>query len=84
MCVAQIGRVTAVTEDTATVEVDGRIRTVSRILVPEAAAGDWVTVGAGWILERLDSIEAGQLLALYQAVDPSLEGAAAGADGGTP
>ncbi len=84
MCVALIGRVIDVTGDTATVELDGRVRTVSRVLVPDVGPGDWVTVGAGWILERIDSTEAGQLLALYQGVDAPLERAAAGANGGTP
>jgi len=84
MCVALIGRVVEVAGDTATVAIDGRGRTVSRVLVPDAAAGDWVTVGAGWILERIDPTEASELLALYQGVEAPLGRAPVEANGGTP
>jgi hydrogenase maturation factor len=59
MCLALTGRVIAVdAEGVATVDVDGRSCAASRVLVPEAGPGDWVTIGAGWILARLTADEA--------------------------
>jgi len=58
MCMTIPGRVEAVGESTARVELEGRVRDVSTILHPEVEPGDWVIVSAGTILERLDPAEA--------------------------
>jgi hydrogenase maturation factor len=64
MCLALTGRVVAVEGDGAVVEVAGRHLPASRLLAPEVRAGDWVTVGAGWVLARLTEVEASARLAM--------------------
>jgi hydrogenase expression/formation protein HypC len=54
MCLTFPGRVVAVDEDGATVELQGRMRRASTLVAPDVIVGDWVLVGAGTILERLD------------------------------
>ena len=58
------GRVLAVDETDATVALDGRIRRVSTLLVPDLAVGDQVLIAAGTVIRRLDPIEAADLAAL--------------------
>jgi len=84
MCLALIGWVVDVTGEpgSAIVEIGGRRRRASRALVPGLQPGDWVTVGAGWILQRLEPTEAKELLALYEEVDGRAETAASGGPGG--
>jgi len=77
MCLALTGRVLAVSGDEATVQVAGRRLVASRLLVPDAGAGDWVTVGAGWLLARLTDAEAADQLALVDGAEarpPRAEG----------
>ena len=47
MCVTSPARVLAVDGETALVDLDGMTRRASLVLVPEAAAGDWVLVARG-------------------------------------
>jgi hydrogenase expression/formation protein HypC len=54
VCLTFPGRVVAVDEDGATVELQGRMRRASTLVAPDVTVGDWVLVGAGTILERLD------------------------------
>jgi hydrogenase assembly chaperone HypC/HupF len=54
MCLTFPGRVVDIDEDGASVELEGRTRRASTLVVPDVAVGDWVLVGAGTILERLD------------------------------
>ena len=58
MCIGFPGRVVAVDPVSALVETEGRRRNASLLLVPDVAVGDWVIVGAGTILERLEPAEA--------------------------
>jgi hydrogenase assembly chaperone HypC/HupF len=58
MCLGFPGRVMAVDESGATVDMDGRRRRAATLLVPEVAVGDWVFVAAGTIIDRLDPAEA--------------------------
>lgn len=58
MCLAFPGRVVGLDPSGAVVEVEGRRRRASTLLVPEVAVGDWVYVTAGTIVERLDPAEA--------------------------
>jgi hydrogenase assembly chaperone HypC/HupF len=62
MCISYPGRVVARTGDDAVVETTGRRRHASTLLVPDAAVGDWVVVGAGSILRRLDPAAAAELI----------------------
>jgi len=58
MCIAYPGRIVAVDGAMALVEMERRRRSVSTLLAPEAAAGDWVVVSGGAILRVLDPGEA--------------------------
>jgi len=64
MCMASPGRVLAVDPDGATVDLDGRTRRASTLLLPDVAAGDQVLVAAGTLIRRLDPAEAADLIAL--------------------
>jgi hydrogenase assembly chaperone HypC/HupF len=61
MCISYPGRVVAIEGGQAIVDTIGRRRRASTLLLPEVAAGDWVVVGAGSILRRLDQTEAAAL-----------------------
>lgn len=66
MCLAVPGKIVSVTADTAaegsvgTVDFQGSRLDVSLALVPEAKAGDWVLVHAGFALNVLDEQEAAE------------------------
>ncbi len=64
MCVTLPGRVLAVDADGATVDLDGRRRRASTLLLPEISPGDWVIVAAGTIVDRLDPHDAQDIRAL--------------------
>ena len=64
MCVTYPGQVLEVGDDSALVEIDGRRRRASLLLVPEVAVGDWVIVATGTVLEIVDAEEATEMLAL--------------------
>jgi hydrogenase expression/formation protein HypC len=65
MCLAIPARVVAQpTPETAVVELGGVRTTISTVLVPEAAVGDYVIVHVGHAIGRLDAEEARQTLAL--------------------
>ena len=55
--------------DEATVELGGVRKRVSLALVPEAHAGDWVIVHAGYAISVLDPEEAAKTLELFAAMD---------------
>jgi hydrogenase expression/formation protein HypC len=66
MCLAVPGKVlTAAGDDpldrTGRVSFGGVVREVSLALVPDAAAGDYVVVHAGFALNRLDEAEAARV-----------------------
>ena len=64
MCVTYPGQVLEVGDDSALVEIDGRRRRASLVLVPDVAVGDWVIVATGTVLEIVDAEEATEILAL--------------------
>jgi hydrogenase expression/formation protein HypC len=49
------------------VDIDGLRRRTSLVLVPDARPGDWLLVGAGNALRRLDPVEARELTDLIAA-----------------
>jgi hydrogenase expression/formation protein HypC len=63
MCVTYPGKVLEVGDDSALVEIDGRRRRASLLLVPEVAVGDWVIVATGTVLEIVDPEDATEILA---------------------
>lgn len=64
MCISAPGRVVAVDETGASVDLDGRIRRASTLLLPDLAVGDHVFVAAGTVIRRLDESEAAALAEL--------------------
>ena len=74
MCLTIPGRVTAVDEEGATVQVGRRLQRAVTIFTPEVALGDWVIVSAGSIVRIVDAAEAEEiratLLEAMGAVDP--------------
>ena len=71
MCIDVPGRVIAIDELGAVVETEGRRRRASTLLLPDVAVGDWVTVAAGTIVDRLTPEEAGEIRRILdRAADP--------------
>ena len=66
MCIAFPGRVVAVEEADAIVDVDGRSRRASLRMRTDVVVGDWVLVGAGSVLRRLDAREAAEISLLLK------------------
>lgn len=64
MCIVSPGRVLAVDREGVTVDLDGRTRRASTLLLPEVVAGDQVLVAAGTVIRRLEPAEAADLIAL--------------------
>jgi hydrogenase assembly chaperone HypC/HupF len=54
MCVTWPAQVVGVDSQGATIDIEGRQRRASTVVVPDVAVGDWVLVGMGTILQRLD------------------------------
>ncbi len=61
MCIEAPGRIVAIEPAGAVVEFAGRRRRASTLLVPDARVGDWVTVAAGTIVDRLSPAEAAEI-----------------------
>jgi hydrogenase expression/formation protein HypC len=74
MCVTYPGQVLSVADGMAEVLIQGQRRRASLVIVPEAAAGDWVIVAAGTVLERLEPDDAAEILALLGPADQPKEG----------
>lgn len=62
MCITAPARVVTVDGDVATVELDGRRRVASLAVLPDVVAGDWVIVGAGTVIRRLEPADAQDLV----------------------
>lgn len=58
MCINAPAQVVDVDAQGAVVDVDARRRRASTLVIPDVAVGDWVMVGAGTVLRRLDPAEA--------------------------
>ena len=69
MCITAPGRVIELDARGAIVELAGVRRRASTLVVPEVAVGDWVLIGAGSILRRIDEAEA---LDLARAIDEAI------------
>jgi len=84
MCITFPGRVVVVDEAGVVVEADGRRRRASTLLEPSTAVGDWVLVGAGNVLRRLDADEAGELTRTLTTARASTDARAAMPSRGGP
>jgi hydrogenase assembly chaperone HypC/HupF len=71
MCIDDPGRVIAIDDLGAIVETPTHRRRASTLLLPDVAVGDWVTVAAGTIVDRLTPEEAGEIREILdRAADP--------------
>ncbi len=61
MCIDDPGRVVAIDALGAIVETPAHRRRASTLLLPDVAVGDWVTVAAGTIVDRLTDEEAAEI-----------------------
>lgn len=68
MCLAVPARIIRVDNQTATVEIGGSRREASLILLPDAAAGDYVLLHAGFAISRVDEADALETLRLFSAM----------------
>jgi len=79
MCVAIPMQLARRSETDGEVERDGVRQRVSLMLLPEAEAGDWVLVHAGYAIARVDEAEAAETLRwlreLAEVPDPLDDGA---------
>jgi hydrogenase expression/formation protein HypC len=62
MCIVAPGRVIALQGSDVLVDHEGRRRRASTLIVGGLEVGDWVVVGSGAVLRRLDAAEALDLL----------------------
>jgi hydrogenase expression/formation protein HypC len=67
MCIAFPGLVVEVDDLEAVVETEGRRRRASTLFLTDIAVGDWVTVVAGTIVERLDPDQAAEIQEILRA-----------------
>lgn len=78
MCIVAPARVIAVDGATALVDQDGRRRRASLLLEPDTRVGEWVIVGSGAVLRRLDPAEAVRLRDTIAAAESAAEPAPMG------
>jgi hydrogenase expression/formation protein HypC len=73
MCVAVSGKVIEIAKDEAIVDIQGRKRSVSVLLLPDVRVGNLVLISNGMIVERLSEEEAAErgalLAAMLEAID---------------
>jgi len=77
MCMSVPRRVIAVAEDRADVLVDGRVRSVTCLAMPELAVGDYVLLHADAAIERLEPAQAREVLALFAEIAALMDDPAA-------
>ena len=66
MCLAIPGKIISITETTASIDIEGNRVTADLSIVPDAVAGDWVIVHAGFVLQKYDAQEALKTLELLR------------------
>lgn len=74
MCITAPARVVAIDPDGATVELGGRYRRASTVVLPDIRVGEWVIVGAGTVLRRVDPVEALELNAAIRTAMSAADG----------
>jgi len=68
MCLAVPARIVALEDSTATVDLHGNRISISTLLTPEAALGDWVLIHAGFAIQTLDPETATETFAILRDV----------------
>lgn len=72
MCLAVPALLVECDEEQATADLHGNRVPVCTTLVPEARAGDWVLIHAGFAIQRLAPEDARRTWAVLNDLDPSL------------
>ena len=67
MCIAFPARVIALDCDAVVVDMAGRTRRASLLILPDVEVGAWVLVAAGSIVRQIDAAEAADLAARLAA-----------------
>jgi len=73
MCVAVPGRILDVEGTTGRVDFNGTSREADLTLLPDAMAGDYVLVHAGFAIQKIDEAEAQETLKLFSELAEALE-----------
>lgn len=66
MCLAIPSKITEISNDIATIDVDGVTRTASLLLMADAKVGEYVIVHAGFAIQKIDEIAAKESLDLLK------------------
>jgi hydrogenase expression/formation protein HypC len=66
MCLAVPARIVEKSGDDAVADLHGNRVTISTVLTPDVALGDWVLVHAGFAIQRLDAVAAAETFAILQ------------------
>jgi hydrogenase expression/formation protein HypC len=69
MCLAVPGKILDRQDMLAIIEVGGVTRKISVMLLPEAQAGDFVLIHAGFAVQVIDEEEAEKTLALFKELE---------------
>ena len=69
MCIDYPGRVVSLEGDVAVVDAEGRRRRATTLLIGDVAVGEWVTVSAGTIVDRLTAEEASAIQVLLRTAE---------------
>lgn len=74
MCLAIPSKITEISNEMATIDVEGAKRKCSLLLLEDAKIGDYVIVHAGFAINKLDETAARETIAyLREAVEVSIE-----------
>jgi hydrogenase expression/formation protein HypC len=77
MCLAVPGKLVRIEGDVGVVEFQGAERRIGLMLLPDARAGDWVLVHAGYAIQSMDEAEAMENIRLLEELlgdDPGPQG----------
>ena len=66
MCLAVPGKLVRIEGDVGVVEFQGAERRIGLMLLPDARAGDWVLVHAGYAIQSMDEAEAMENIRLLE------------------
>jgi hydrogenase expression/formation protein HypC len=64
-----IGRITAMSGETATANIMGVFREISVVLVPDVKIGEYVMIHAGFAINKIDEKEAKRTEAIIREVE---------------
>ena len=69
MCLAVPGIIRSIADGFAQVDFGGVERQIALDLLPDAQVGEYILAHAGFALQKLDVVEAEELLALFKEIE---------------